>query len=129
MKTKEIVKEIQTKGFITEQQMNLLKRRLNNCKISFDDIKVLFDDGEGVKITPEQTEKSLTWLKDNNPFGYREEQAIKTFIEFRLSDFVDNVNYHQAEKGIHNFMPVFTIIGKESNFQYYVELGQPKIIG
>lgn len=138
--TKQLIKEILKRGFITEAETNLIKNRMNHKKINYEDIQDLFKSGNGIKITPEQTEKGLSWLKDkwktprgierkNNPFGYREEEALETFKEFKLVDFHNNVNYYQSELEIFNFIPVWVVIGKKSNFQYYVEMGEPKIIG
>lgn len=138
--TNNVLKEIQERGFITEREINLLKNRLNHNKIGYEDIKILFENGEGIKISNEQTEKGLNWLKNkgwtttgkerkNSPFGYREEEAIKTFKEFKLIELHNNNNYYQSQNEINNYVPVYLVIGKKNNFEYYMESGTAKIIG
>lgn len=132
---KQLIKDIIERGVITEKEINLIKRRLNHNVYKWEDIEDLTD----LKITPEQTEKGLSWLKNkwktptglerkNNPFGYREEKAIETFKEFRLSSFTNRNTYYQAEIGINNWIPVYDVIGKESDFQYILT-GEVEIIG
>lgn len=131
-----LIKEIKERGFIKESEIKLLRRRLNDKKIIQEDVELLMD----IKITPEQTKKGLDWLmnkwktprgveRKNNPFGYREQRALETFEEFRLNSFFNNVNVYQAEAGINNYIAVWDVIGKDANFQYYMEAGMPKIIG
>jgi len=133
-----LIEEIKNSGVITEQQINLIKRRLNHKKYTYFDIQDL--DLTDLKITPEQTKKGLDWLmnkwktprgieRKNNPFGYREESILETFKEFRFNSFHDNVNYTQSQMGMHNYQPIYDVIGEDGIFQYYVELGLPKIIG
>lgn len=125
---------------LTEQQINLLKRRLNDGKIKHSDI--FGESGEKVfRLTPEQTRKGLKWLmnkwktprgveRKNNPFGYREQNVLENFSHFELADFHNNVNYWQSQSGINNYVPVWDVIGKGNiGFQYYMEGGEPKIIG
>ncbi len=133
------------KGFITEKEILKIKMRLNGTSgagkqtTQFKPSDIQFPDG-GFKLSPEQTQKGLTWLKDqwqtpngkerkNNPFGYREEDAIKNFTEFRLIDFFDTASYYAVQSGIHNYIPVYEVIGKENNFQYYYNGGKVSIIG
>lgn len=137
------LQEIKDKGIITEQEINLICRRLNNKgKYTIEHITFLFDlpNDSRLKITQEQTEKGLNWLKDkwktpkgierkNNPFGYREEEAIKTFKEFKLIDFHNNINSVQASYNISNYVPIYAVMGKTSSFQYYLEAGKPIITG
>jgi len=118
-KKKQLIKDIIKRKVITEQEINLIKRRLNNGTYIYEDIQ----DLTGLKLTPEQTEKGFNWLmdkwktptgkeKENNPFGYKEEQALKTFKEFELNSFIDMDN--------NNFIPIYDVIGKNSSFQYIV---------
>ena len=135
-KTKALVKTIKDRGYITEKEIMLLKRKLNSGNIKQDDIEEIF----GMKITPEQTKKGFDWLmnkwktprgveRKNNPFGFREQKALETFDHFVFDEFFNNINYYQAEMGFNNYLPVYTVVGKESNFQYYVAGGEPHIIG
>ena len=131
MDKKQLIKDILKRKIITEREVNLICRRLNHKVYTWDDIEELQD----LKITPEQTHKGLTWLKNkgwtplgkvrkNTPFGYREENAIETFKEFRLSSFTDRGNQFREY-----WIPVWDVIGKENSFQYVVEMGTASIIG
>lgn len=121
-----IISEIENKGFITEKEINLLKRRANA------------GDREAahfwpyVECTPEQSEKGFAWLKNlyktpngkerkNNPFGYREMDIIDNYNGDRVKfeGFYDAGSY-----GFHNYVPVYNLNGME----YYV-CGGIQIIG
>jgi hypothetical protein len=135
------------KGFLTESEVNLLKRRLNHVKgaMTYHAIEIseipFPDNGEGFKLSPEQTQKGLTWLKDqwktprgieriNNPFGYREENIIENFAEFRLIDFYNSANYYQNQIGIRSYIPLYRVIAKDgSTFEYYYNAGKISIVG
>ena len=122
---------------ITEAEVNLLRRRLNNNKLTYEDVEVLND----IRITPEQTKKGLDWLmkkwktprgivRKNNPFGYREENVLENFKEFRLNSFTNNNNAYMTSFGINNWIAVWDVIATDgSAFQYIMEGGMPKIIG
>jgi len=60
MKTTELIEKIVKAGVITEQEINLLKRRLNAGESI--DLQSIYD-GE-IKITPDQAQKGWDWLKD-----------------------------------------------------------------
>ena len=133
---KQLIKDILKRKIITEQEVLLIRRRLNHGVYNWDDVEVL----QNLKITPEQTNKGLTWLKNkgwtprgierkNSPFGYREEDAIETFKEFRLDSFTNRNNYFQQENNIFNWLPVWNVIGKKNSFQYIVENETASIIG
>jgi hypothetical protein len=128
------LEDIKKRGTITEREILLIKRRLNNGTYKYDDIQ----DIEDLKITPSQTQKGLAWLRNkwqtprgverkNNPFGYREEDAIENFKEFRLNSFTD---IRQSSFAFPNYVPVYDVYSKKGfGFQYYVQGGEPKIIG
>lgn len=113
-----IISEIETKGFITEKEISLLKRRANAGD------KEAANFWPCVECTPEQSEKAYKWLKNlyvtpngkerkNNPFGYREMNIINTWngekAEFK--GFYDAGRY-----GFHNYVPVYYLNG----MVYYV---------
>lgn len=87
-----------------------------------------------LSISEEQTQKGLESLIDqwksktgkerkNNPFGYREQDALTTFERFELAGFYDIGNsYHSF------YVPIYNCIGKDSSFQYYYN-GEVQIIG
>jgi hypothetical protein len=128
---KVFLEEIKNKGEITEQELLLIKRRLNDGTYKYSDVKPLFEDGEGLKLTPEQSAKGKAWLLDkwktptgkvreNSPFGYREEKILEEEHEMYLKDFYDD-----ARGDYHNYYPYYEIGGME----YYVKGGEIQILG
>jgi len=136
-RNQELVNEIISRGFIKEDEVLLIRMRMNKNWMSYDDTEPL----NGIKITPEQTQKGLNWLmnewktpkgveRKNNPFGLREQDVLEHFKEFRLDSFTNNNNAFQAGAGINNWVPVWNVIATDGGgFQYYMEAGQAKIIG
>lgn len=128
--TQALIAGIKARGIITEREMLLLKKRANAGEK-----EAAFWSDETILITPEQTEKGIAWLKDqwktpkdverkNNPFGYREEEALETFQHFTFDGF------YNAGNAYHDFyLPTYSVVGKDSGFQYYVAGGVPVIIG
>ncbi len=119
---------------LSEKEINLLKRRLNNKEITR--AEVFFLQDEGFRLTLEQEEKGKAWLinlwktptgveRKNNPFGYREEEVLKNVDYMELVEFYDNVNYTQAQMGIKNYQPYYRVVSKpdkdghRDTFEYY----------
>ncbi len=129
-----------SKSGLSEKEINLLKRRLNNGNLSISDVNI--PDG-GFELDPEQIEKGHDWLKDkwktptgkprsNSPFGYREENVLDpaNFREIRLIDFRDLANYHQAKLGIRFYVPVYQVRASDgSSFEYNVSAGEVDLTG
>ncbi len=133
MKTNEqIFEEIKTRGYISEQQIRLLKRRGNHQNEDVFDYS-LFDAGQfeyGVPLTPEQNEKGIKFLRDltytptgktrkNCPFGYRELNIISTSSEFRFKGF-----YDAGRRGYVSLLPLYELDGME----YYYD-GEVHVVG
>lgn len=116
---------------LTEQEVNLLKRRLNDGKIKPSEIP-RFKEGEGYQLTSDQNEKGKKYLinqwkgksgaeRKNNPFGAREEDILENFDRIELVDFYNASNYYQSQAGIKNYIPLYDVVAKDgSRFQYYV---------
>ena len=128
---KVFLEKIKNKGEITEQEILLIKRRLNDGTYKYENIKPLFEDGEGLKLTQEQQDKGKAWLLDkwksptgkvreNSPYGYREEKILSENHELRLKDFYDD-----ARGDYHYYSPYYEIGGME----YYVKGGEIQILG
>lgn len=130
MKTNEqIFDEIREQGFMTEQQMNLLKRRSNASGKDLMDYEFIesIGDGYGIPLTEEQGRKGLVWLykqmrKRNKVTDVREDEIISTAnpSDFRFVCFYDAGNYWRK-----NFIPVYNLNGME----YYVRGGELCICG
>jgi hypothetical protein len=117
------------KDKLSESEILLLKRRLNDKKIKHDEI---FKNKESFKLTEEQEKKGIGWLRKqwktpngverkNNPFGAREEYVLDNFDHFELVDFYNNVNYLQSQSGLNNYVPYYRVVAKDgSYFEYWV---------
>lgn len=133
MKTNEqIFEEIKKQGYITEQQINLLKRRGNHQNEDIFDY-TLFELEQfdyGIPLTPDQNEKGLAFLRDkaytpkgnlrkNCPFGYRELNIIDNNTEFTFRGFYDAGNRNYV-----SLLPLYEIGG----MLYYYD-GNIHIVG
>ena len=130
MKTNEaIITEIAEKGFITEKEISLLKRRSNREGRDVINYELL---GEGVPVTPEQGAKALLWLKkllkrngdprEGQNLGYREIDIINTAAE---NDFEFVCLYDCGNKWHSSFVPVYRCGAME----YYVIGGKINVVG
>lgn len=133
MKTNEqIFEDIKKQGYITEQQIRLLKTRgIQQNKDLFD--YTLLDTkqfGCGIPLTPGQNEKSIKFLRDlaytptgktrkNCPFGYRELNIISTSSEFRFKGF-----YDAGRRGYVSLLPLYELDG----MKYYYD-GEVHVVG
>lgn len=112
----QIFSEIQQKGFITYQQISLLKKRSN--KEQKDCIN--YDSFGGFEIDPESGAKGLSWLKsllnrNGEPkksvsLGYREIDIIKNAS---TNDFIFNGFYDSGNRRYKNFQPIYRLNGME----------------
>lgn len=124
---------------ITEQQINLIGRRLNNQKELGDQLTDLYTEAqeEGLTVTDEQAAKGFAWLLNlyksptgkvrvSNPYGTREESALDSGLKAFTYD-----GHFDAGNAYHSwYAPLYTFIGKNGlSFQYYVSAGGIQIIG
>lgn len=133
MKTNEqIFEEIKKQGYITEQQIRLLKRRGNDQNEDVFDYSMLDTEqfSDGIPLTPEQNEKGIKFLRDlaytptgktrkNCPFGYRELNIISTSSEFRFKGF-----YDAGRRSYVSLLPLYELDGME----YYYD-GEVHVVG
>lgn len=134
----EQVKErIQNDNIISEKDLSWVCRTLNNSNKTTQDIifDFFYEHGK-VNLEQEQIQKGFDWLWDkyqtptgqerkNNPFGLREERALKNFSHIELADFANAGNYH-----VSYYVPVYDVYAKDGyGFQYRLNQGQPYIIG
>lgn len=122
----QIFNEIKTTGIITEKQISLLKRRSNQNQKDIFDYDLL--DSMPVRMTPEQGEKGLAWLKrfiKKGVYGYKELEIINSAKpeDFEFTGFYDAGNaWH------HNFVPTYGL-GNGEYYMQYVPLAEPYIVG
>ncbi|MBR8706937.1 hypothetical protein [Bacteroides pyogenes] len=131
MKTNEqLFSEISAQGFITKQQLGLLKRRSNKEQRDLINYNWLgsVGDGYGIPVTEEQGEQGLRWLKkfikkngESNVYGYREIDIINNSkpTDFRFQGFYDAGNAF-----VRHFLPIYEFGGMQ-----YIPMAEPYIIG
>lgn len=129
-----IFAEIRERGFMTEQEMKLIKNRSNKEQKDLFDYNLVEEfDGYGVPIDEEWANKAIKWLKSLiNANGepkkgfenicYREAEIIKSAEpdDFRFVCFYDNGNRYFS-----NYIPVYNLAGME----YRVESGKIVVVG
>lgn len=123
---------------ITEKEISLIGRRLNNKK-ELKELEETYNTAveEGISVTDEQAKKGYEWLmnlwrtptgaiRKNNPYGYREQEALESGIKSFTYD-----GHHNAGNAYRDFhTPMYTFVGKDGqSFQYYVSGGGINIIG
>ncbi len=129
--TEDIVKSILKTKSISEQEMNLLKRRLNAGE-KVEGLEYMIDDD--IVLEKSQISKGSKWIKNkyrtpkgkeraNHPFGYREQEAIDTLKTIHFAGF------HNPSFWVKNYQPVFTVIGKDTSFDYQLAGGELDILG
>jgi hypothetical protein len=121
---------------ITEKEINLIKLRMNNDKVDdFTQEAIDFIWDNSPQLTSDQNKKGIDYLRNlwksptgkeraNNPFGYREEEAIETFEYFELRGFYDAGNRYRKF-----YVPLYTCVGAETSFEYYISGGGINIVG
>lgn len=126
----QIFADIRERGMMTEQEMNLLKRRFNaDGKDSMDyGLKEELGNGRGIPLTAEQGAKGLRWLqreahKRNTVCGYREIDIIDNAkpTDFMFVCFHNASNWNQFAW----FIPIFNLNG----MKYYVDRDGLQIVG
>lgn len=133
----DLLNKIKTEGKISEKDINLIKNRMNNDKMDAETTELvqwIWDNTP--ELTAEQNERALSFLKNlwksprgkertNNPFGYREQEALEKFKRFDLAGFHDISRYG----GRKFYVPLYDVIGEDgSSFQYYYD-GKVHIVG
>lgn len=125
-----IFNEIKRNGYITKQQMQLLKNRSNKAQKDIIDYDILceINKGYGVPVTTEQGEQGLKWLKkfirkngESDIFGYRELEIINNA---KPEDFTFKGFYDAGNKYFRNYLPIYELNGME-----YIPMKEPYIIG
>jgi len=121
---------------ITEKEINLIKLRMNNDKVDeFTQEAIDFIWDNSPQLTSDQNKKGIDYLRNlwksptgkeraNNPFGYREEEALETFEYFELRGFYDAGNRYRKF-----YVPLYTCVGAETSFEYYISGGGINIVG
>jgi hypothetical protein len=129
-------KNMMENNTITEKEINLIKLRMNNDKVdNFTQEAIDFIWDNSPQLTPDQNKKGIDYLRNlwksptgkertNNPFGYREQDALETFEYFELRGFYDAGNRYRKF-----YVPLYTCVGAETSFEYYISGGNINIVG
>ena len=129
-------KNIMETNTITQKEINLIKMRMNNDKVDEDTQEVIdYIWDNSPQLTPDQNKKGIDYLRNlwksptgkernNNPFGYREQDALETFEYFELRGFYDAGNMYRKF-----YVPLYTCVGADSSFEYAVYGGEVNILG
>ena len=129
-------KNIMENNIITEKEINLIKMRMNNNRVdetTQEVIDYIWDNSP--ELTPDQNKKGIDYLRNlwksptgkertNNPFGYREQEALDTFQYFELRGFYDAGNYNNKF-----YVPLYNCVGADSSFEYAFYGGKVNILG
>jgi hypothetical protein len=136
-KTKSILDNIQKNDYISENEINLLKRRYN-ANENDESVKEVLDyiDKETyINLEPSQNKKGYDFLmklwktpngkvREGNPFGNREQNILDNFSHFGFYGFNNAGRY-----GRNQYEPIYIVFSKDgSAFEYYY-LGKVNIIG
>ena len=125
-----IFAEIEECGFITKENLQLLKNRSNKEQTDLFDYDFMenFKDGYGIPLSEEQGKQGLKWLKkfirkdgSSNVYGYREIDIVKNADP---SDFLFQGFYDSGNHLSHYYLPIYSINGMQ-----YIPKIEPYIIG
>ena len=124
-----IFENIHERGYMTEKEMLLLKKRSNAAQ---HDLFNYDSFSEYILLSEEWAEKGLKWLKSllkkngepkaGQSLGYREIEIIKTAT---ASDFTFVCFYDAGNSFYHSYLPVYNVAGME----YYVSGGFIQVVG
>ena len=124
-----ILENIHERGYMTEREMLLLKKRSNAAQHDLFNYDAF---SEYVPLSEEWSNKGLKWLKSllkkngepkaGQNLGNREIEIIKTAT---ASDFSFVCFYDAGNGWYKNYVPVYNVAGME----YFVSGGNIKVIG
>ena len=124
-----IFEQIKTRGYMTEKEMLLLKKRSNAAQHDLFNYDAF---SEYIPLSEDWSNKGLQWLKSllkkngepkaGQNLGYREIEIIKTAT---ASDFSFMYFYDAGNGWYKNYVPVYNVAGME----YFVSGGNIKVIG
>ena len=124
-----IFENIHDRGYMTEKEMLLLKKRSNAAQY---DLFNYDSFSEYIPLSEDWANKGLQWLKSllkkngepkaGQNLGFREIEIIKTAT---ASDFTFVCFYDAGNRFYHNYLPVYNVAGME----YYVSGGFIQVVG
>ncbi len=136
------------KGYLTEDEIIYLRKYLGSSSKANPYVKIAISaeldakldaTPNGFPITPEQTNKGITWLreflwkkngsarntKENRVFGDRERRIIQDFKEFRLKGLTN-----ASQNAYVFYLPIYEVIAEDgSSFEYTTNMGRIEVVG
>ena len=121
---------------MTKTEIDYMRKALGMCSTLNAEEKKAIEDAfysqvekkGGIKITEDHSTQGLSYLKSlawtpkgkprqtkNNPFAFREREALLSFKEFRLVALYD---CHNGLGERTHVQPVWRVIGKRASFEY-----------
>lgn len=134
-----LINSLNNEWILRQDIQNYLFNTLNgkDCELK-QQIKDTFNSEhfEGFTLGDAQNRKAYEWLlnqwknpagaeRKNNPFGYREQDAIENFSHCTLKGYYDAGNYYHSF-----YIPIYDVYTKDGyGFEYYVSNGKIHITG
>lgn len=136
---KELLAAMKSGKLTNQNQKNLIFKILNgNNEYLKREVKSVFNhpDFNGLDLSTDQVEKGKAWLlnqwktpkgaeRKNNPYGYREQDAIENLVTITLKGYYDIGTY-----GHKFYVPLYDVYSKDGyGFEYSIKNGAPYIVG
>ena len=129
-----LVETIKEQGFVTEQQINLIKKRINKSDESASEMFNLLDSVMPIKLTAEQTAKGREWLlrknlKNNGQFRKNatlSENNISVLKDAKTEAYLSEF-YYLGNGFITNNSPIYRYANSDDYFEYYVQGGDAQL--
>ena len=130
----ELVATIKEQGFVTEKQINLIKKRINKSDESASEMFNLLDSVMPIKLTAEQTAKGREWLlrknlKNNGQFRKNatlSENNISVLKDAKTEAYLSEF-YDLGNGFIINNVPIYRYENENDAFDYYVQGGDAQL--
>ena len=121
-----LLKEIKQSGIITEDQIQILKKRSNDLRRNVINYNWMdrVGNGYGIPLTEEQGAKELDWIRSFVEKNIYRAKDIEVIQNASPSDFVFKGFYNNGVGSWCNYLPIYEVNGIE-----YVPMSQPYIIG
>lgn len=126
------LENIKNKDTISEQEISLIKERLNSGVYTAENVNEI----DNKRLTSEQNEKGYKYMyglyksptgkeRINNPYGEREQEVLNNYSHFELVSWSDEGNQFYK-----SYTPIYLVVAKDgSSFEYIMTGGKIKIIG
>ncbi len=142
MKTKQqtaLIAAMKAGKLENQAQQNLIFKILNGADSNIkEEVKDFFRNSEfeGFELAEDQIQKGYDWLKNlwvtpagaerkNNPYGYREQDALENFSHITLKGYYDAGNYSHSY-----YVPLYDVHTKDGyGFEYHMVNGTISIVG